>query len=87
MSIEYVDTLSSNLSVEIQQAFAKMQEKEKAKIDSCLAGMKGVSSSLQAVIDYGLEQLRASAIKPRVSPWVDAFLTVNHRVNEVRFSK
>ena len=83
VSIEYVETLSKSLNMEINQAFSNMQDKERGKVDSCLAGLKGVTHSLRAVIDYGLEQLRASAVKPRVTPWVDAFLSVNHHVNEV----
>lgn len=60
-----------------------MHEKERGKFDSCLAGLRGVTSTLRAVVDYGLEQLRASAVKPRVTPWVDAFLSMNHHINEV----
>lgn len=62
-----------------------MQEKEKGKVENCLGGLKGAVSTLRAVIDYGLEQLRASAVKPRVTPWVDAFLSVPHQINEVSF--
>lgn len=69
--------------MDIDQAFQHMQSKEKGKIESCLAGLKNVSFTLRAVVDYGLEQLRVSAVKPRVSPWVDAFLTINHQINEV----
>lgn len=82
VSIEYVETLGKSLSMEINQAFSNMQDKERGKVDSCLAGLKGVTHSLRAVIDYGLEQLRASAVKPRVTPWVDAFLSINHHINE-----
>ncbi|XP_043471795.1 conserved oligomeric Golgi complex subunit 4 [Leptopilina heterotoma] len=82
VSIEYVETLGKSLNMEINQAFSNMQDKERGKVDSCLAGLKGVTHSLRAVIDYGLEQLRASAVKPRVTPWVDAFVSINHHVNE-----
>ncbi|KAK0076738.1 hypothetical protein PV325_004942 [Microctonus aethiopoides] len=82
ISIEYVETLSTNLGAEIDVAFPRLQQKDRDKIDSCLAGMKGVTSTLRAVIDYGMEQLRASAVKPRITPWVDAFLSINHQVNE-----
>ena len=60
-----------------------MQSKETGKVESCLAGMKSVSYTLRTVLDYGFEQLRVSAVKPRVSPWVDAFLTINHQINDV----
>ena len=69
--------------MDIDQVFPNIHGKEKGKIESCLAGMKSVSSILRTVVDYGLEQLRVSAVKPRVTPWVDAFLTINHQINEV----
>ncbi|XP_014235606.1 conserved oligomeric Golgi complex subunit 4 isoform X1 [Trichogramma pretiosum] len=81
-SIEYVETLSRNLKIDIEQAFPNMQTKEKGKIESCLAGMKNVTFTLRTVVDYGLEQLRSSAIKPRINPWVDSFLTINHEADE-----
>ncbi|XP_034948017.1 conserved oligomeric Golgi complex subunit 4 [Chelonus insularis] len=82
VSIEYVETLSKSLVAEIDNAFPQMQQKDRDKIDSCLAGMKGVTSTLRSVIDYGMEQLRSSAVKPRITPWVDAFLSINHQLNE-----
>lgn len=39
-------------------------------------------SSLQ----YGLSQLSSSAVKPRLKPWVDSFLSVNHDIREDEFS-
>lgn len=86
VSIEYVETLSKSLSMDIGQSFPNMQSKEKGKIESCLAGMKSASFTLRTVVDYGLEQLRVSAVKPRVTPWVDAFLTVNHQINDVIYA-
>ncbi|XP_012285348.1 conserved oligomeric Golgi complex subunit 4 isoform X2 [Orussus abietinus] len=82
VSIEYVETLSKSLSVEIDSTFPDMPDKDRGKIDSCLAGLKGVISALHAVIDFGLEQLRVSAIKPRITPWIDAFLSADHHINE-----
>ncbi|XP_061931453.1 conserved oligomeric Golgi complex subunit 4 isoform X2 [Apis cerana] len=82
VSIEYVETLCKSLSPEIDATFPNMQNKDRGKIDSCLSGLKSVMSILRAVTDYGLEQLRISAVKPRVTPWVDAFLSVDHHINE-----
>ncbi|XP_006570281.1 conserved oligomeric Golgi complex subunit 4 isoform X2 [Apis mellifera] len=82
VSIEYVETLCKSLSPEIDATFPNMQSKDRGKIDSCLSGLKSVMSILRAVTDYGLEQLRISAVKPRVTPWVDAFLSVDHHINE-----
>lgn len=82
VSVEYVETLSKSLSADIDSSFPHMQQKDRDKIDSCLADMKGVINTLRAVIDYGMEQLRSSAVKPRITPWVDSFLSVSHQVNE-----
>lgn len=82
VSIEYVETLSKSLNNEINSAFSNIQKKDHDKIDSCLAGMKNVTSTLKSIIDFGMEQLRVSAIKPRVTPWLDSFLTINHQINE-----
>ncbi|KAJ8681166.1 hypothetical protein QAD02_016953 [Eretmocerus hayati] len=81
-SIKYVETLSTSLLGDIKKAFPIIQIKEKGKVESCLSGMKNASFTLRTVVDYGLEQLRVSAVKPRVTPWVDAFLTVDHEFDE-----
>ncbi|XP_076762206.1 conserved oligomeric Golgi complex subunit 4 [Xylocopa sonorina] len=82
VSIEYVETLCKSLSTEIDGTFPNMQTKDRGKVDSCLSSLKSVMSILRAVTDYGLEQLRVSAVKPRVTPWVDAFSSVDHHMNE-----
>ncbi|XP_024946746.1 conserved oligomeric Golgi complex subunit 4 isoform X2 [Cephus cinctus] len=82
VSIEYVESLSKSLAEEIDAVFPNMQNRDRGKIESCLTGLKGVTSTLRAVVDYGLEQLRVSAVKPRITPWVDAFQSVNHHINE-----
>ncbi|XP_076657379.1 conserved oligomeric Golgi complex subunit 4 isoform X2 [Halictus rubicundus] len=82
VSIEHVETLCKSLNALIDAAFPNMPAKDRGKIDSCLSGLKSVISILRAVTDYGLEQLRVSAVKPRVTPWVDAFLSVDHHINE-----
>ncbi|XP_014217199.2 conserved oligomeric Golgi complex subunit 4 [Copidosoma floridanum] len=82
VSTEYVETLSKSLSGDINQAFPNLQGKEKEKIESCLAGMKNVTFTLRTVLDYGMEQLRIGAVRPRVTPWVDTFLTVNHQITD-----
>lgn len=59
-------------------------DQERAKLDSCLAGLGTVTATMGAIVDYGLQQLRVSAIKPRVAPWVDTFLTLSHYLTEVK---
>ena len=83
MSTEYVETLCKSLGAEIDATFPNMQKKDRGKIDSCLSSLKGVILILRGIIDCGLEQLRVSAVKPRVTPWLDAFLSIDHHINEV----
>lgn len=72
---------------EITATFTHMTESEKGKLESCLSGLSSVTTNLKTVIDYGMQQLKASAIKPRINPWVDAFISINHEVTEVRKKK
>ncbi|XP_011688923.1 PREDICTED: conserved oligomeric Golgi complex subunit 4 [Wasmannia auropunctata] len=82
VSTEYVETLCKSLGAEIDATFPNMQNKDRGKIDSCLSSLKGVILILRGIIDCGLEQLRVSAVKPRVTPWLDAFLSIDHHINE-----
>lgn len=79
MSCEYVTTLCKSLCQEIPCT----TEQEHAKLESCLAGLSTVTATMGAVVEFGLEQLRVSAIKPRIAPWVDTFLTLSHHLTEV----
>ncbi|KAL0116601.1 hypothetical protein PUN28_009914 [Cardiocondyla obscurior] len=81
VSTEYVETLCKSLGPEIEATFP-ITQKDKDKIDSCISSLKGVILILRGIIDYGLEQLRVSAVKPRVTPWLDAFLSIDHHINE-----
>ncbi|CAG2061230.1 unnamed protein product [Timema podura] len=83
VSTEYIDTLRQSLSEEVPSALSPLKAHERDKLESCLSGLASVNASLRAVVDYGIQQLRASAIKPRVSPWVDSFLAVSHQLSEV----
>ncbi|EAT42674.1 AAEL005794-PA [Aedes aegypti] len=82
MSTEFIETLRSMMSDEIKMNFPAMTVREKEKLDSCLSGLKSVGDSLKALVDFGLQQLRTSAIKPRLHPWVDQFISHNHNLSE-----
>ncbi|XP_053675501.1 conserved oligomeric Golgi complex subunit 4 [Anopheles nili] len=82
MSTEFIETLWKMMTEETEVTFPAMSSREKEKLDSCLGGLKSVGDSLKALIDFGFQQLRSSAIKPRLHPWVDQFLTHNHNLTE-----
>lgn len=83
-SLEFIDTLWKMMGDEARTAFTGQKEAE--ILESCLAGLRSFNDSLRALIDFGLQQLRSSAIKPRLHPWVDQFLTHNHQLTEEEFA-
>lgn len=60
-----------------------MNVNERGKLESCLSGLSSVTTNLKEIIEYGIQQLRVSAIKPRINPWVDTFTNINHQLSEV----
>lgn len=82
ISTEYIETLWKAMEQEINGAFPAMTPVERQIIESCISELKAVRDSLKAVVDFGLQQLRSSAIKPRLNPWVDQFLSYNHHLTE-----
>lgn len=82
VSIEYIERLCDSTLQDVKQALPKLNANEYGKLESCLSGLSSVTINLKDVISYGIQQLRASAIKPRVGPWVDAFLNINHQLDE-----
>lgn len=78
MSTEFIETLANTISENIKIAFPRITTKESGLVESCLSGMKSVLDTLKAVVDFGLQQLRASAVKPRLHTWVDQFIQLNH---------
>lgn len=83
MSTEFIETLYTTIKDEIKIAFPKITTKECEILDSCLSGLKSVRDTLKAVNDFGLQQLRSTAIKPRLHTWVDQFISLNHTFSEV----
>lgn len=84
-SLEFIDTLWKMMGDEAKTAFPNLSPRELEMLDSCLGNLKAFSDSLRALIDFGLQQLRSSAIKPRLHPWVDQFLTHNHTLTEEEY--
>lgn len=81
-STEYIETLHKNMGEEIKISFPTMNVHKREMIDSCLSGLKSVGDSLKAVIEFGMQQLRSSALKPRINPWIDQFQSYNHMLTE-----
>lgn len=82
MSTEFIETLTHSIGGDIKIAFPRITAKESGIVESCLSGMKSVRDTLKAVVDFGLQQLRSTAIKPRLHTWVDQFISLNHILTE-----
>jgi len=77
--MEYVTSLKSSLESSMNDSFGQHLSKyEKEKISSCLSGLGSVNIRLKSVFEFGLSQLKSSAVKPRVKPWMDAFFHEVH---------
>lgn len=85
-STEYVTALVDNIMKEIEAACPNMNSKERGKLESCLSGISAVSANLTGIIEYGIQQLRSTVVKPRVNPWVDNFLNFSHQLTEDELS-
>lgn len=48
-----------------------------------MASLSNVTATFKALVEFGMQQLRVSVIKPRVHPWIDVFLTNPHHFTEV----
>lgn len=83
VATEYIETLWKTMQQEITGAYATTTAVEKQLIESCLEELKSVRDSLKASVDFGMQQLRSSAIKPRLHPWVDQYLNHKHELTEV----
>lgn len=86
MSTEFIETLTSSITDEIKNAFPRITQKESGIVESCMSGMKSVRDTLKAVVDFGLQQLRSTAIKPRLHTWIDQFVGLNHILNDEELS-
>lgn len=87
VSIECVETLEKNLSREVQANLGGiLLRRDQEKLQSCLTGLTTTTKRFRNLSEFGYEQLKSSAIKPRIKPWVDYFLSVSHDINEEEFS-
>ncbi|XP_060645090.1 conserved oligomeric Golgi complex subunit 4 [Drosophila nasuta] len=82
MSTEYIETLWQTMEQEISGTFPGISAVERQLLESCLTELKNVRDALKATVDFGIQQLRSSAIRPRLNPWVDEFLNYSHHLTE-----
>ncbi|XP_050307529.1 conserved oligomeric Golgi complex subunit 4 [Anthonomus grandis grandis] len=85
-STEYVTALVDSVMKEIEVVCPNMNSKERGKLESCLSGISSVSAKLAEIIEYGIQQLKSAAIKPRINPWVDTFMNFSHQLTEDELS-
>ncbi|KAK4294099.1 hypothetical protein Pmani_033249 [Petrolisthes manimaculis] len=85
-SIRHINSLHATLDENINSAMVGLSPTAKAKLDSCLNDLKATTGKLALVAEFGMSQLRATAVKPRVKPWVDSFNTTSHDIKEEEFA-
>nr|XP_017099288.2 conserved oligomeric Golgi complex subunit 4 [Drosophila bipectinata] len=82
ISTEYIETLWQTMEQEIAGTFPQTSPVERQLLDSCLTELKAVRDALKATVDFGMQQLRSSVVKPRLNPWINQFLNYSHNLNE-----
>ncbi|XP_054746636.1 conserved oligomeric Golgi complex subunit 4 [Anastrepha obliqua] len=82
MSTEYLETLWETIEQDIKSSFPSISATERRIVDSCISELRTVRDTLKACVNFGMTQLRSSAIKPRLNPWVDQFLNHSHILSE-----
>ncbi|XP_041454635.1 conserved oligomeric Golgi complex subunit 4-like [Lytechinus variegatus] len=86
VSIEYTQTLKKSLVEECASLVNQNGGMSKDKLDMCLNELTTHTHKFKDVLEYGLSQLNTSAIKPRIKPMVDVFLSTSHNISEEEFS-
>lgn len=86
MSMDNIRTLKQSLEEEIEKSFPQQLAMDRAKLESGLQQLIGSTDKFNNVIQYAINQLQASAIKPRIKPWIDAFHQTTHNITEDEFS-
>ncbi|XP_036324054.1 conserved oligomeric Golgi complex subunit 4 [Rhagoletis pomonella] len=82
MSTQYLETLWETIEQDIKNSFPSISATERRIVDSCISELRTVRDTLKACVNFGMTQLRSSAIKPRLNPWVDQFLNYSHILSE-----
>ncbi len=53
-------------------------------MENCVSGFGGATAKLKSIHEQGMQQLRQSAVKPRIRPWMDDF--VSHDIDDEQFA-
>ncbi|KAI8790986.1 conserved oligomeric Golgi complex subunit 4 [Biomphalaria glabrata] len=86
VSCDYCKALKSNLEEDISKLYPQCSEQSRAKLESCLGEVISVSSKFKEIVDFGFNQLASSAVKPRIKPLIDSFLSTSHNISDEEFS-
>lgn len=72
----HVETLWQQMGDEIRAVTAtSATDRERDILDSCLAALRAVRDRMRAEVEFGLQQLRSSVLRPRLHTWiVDQFV-------------
>ncbi|CAD6994603.1 unnamed protein product [Ceratitis capitata] len=82
MSTEFLETLWETIEQDIKNTFPTLSVTEQRIVDSCISELRTVRDTLKACVNFGMTQLRSSAVKPRLNPWIDQFLNYSHILSE-----
>ena len=86
VSCDYCKALKNSLEEDISKLFTQCTEQSKAKLESCLSDIMTISNKFKEICDFGFGQLSSAAVKPRIKPLVDSFLSTSHNLTEEEFS-
>ncbi|XP_018013671.1 conserved oligomeric Golgi complex subunit 4 isoform X2 [Hyalella azteca] len=85
-SQRHVGSLESALQEAVSSNMTSLSSNSTDKIQSCFGDLRNCGVRLQAVTELGLNQLRATAVKPRVKSWMAAFTGASYDITEEEFS-
>ncbi|VDP48539.1 unnamed protein product, partial [Soboliphyme baturini] len=86
-SAECIETLKNTLSNDFSQCFVKLSDHDSEKLKSCLAQLDDVRKQFSSLVQSSLEQLLASAVRPRLKSTIDLFLDETHTPSEAEFAE
>uniref|UniRef100_A0A2P2I5A5 Conserved oligomeric Golgi complex subunit 4 n=1 Tax=Hirondellea gigas TaxID=1518452 RepID=A0A2P2I5A5_9CRUS len=85
-SQRHVLSLEDGLQEAVTATMTGLSANSKDKLESCLGDLRNSGCKLQSVTEFGLTQLRATAVKPRVKSWMHNFSSTSHDVTEEEFA-